>query len=150
MRQQDRGFSLIELMVVVMILAVLVAIAMVAYARFEQRAQDGDAQVALRHAMVAEHALFNDNNEFSGDPADFSAFEPAVYVNLTSASDFGVFVDKFDDDVVCLLEKGGGGGILAVWMHSEQTPQYGRFPNQATADLFVCDGVAPGWSTQGW
>ncbi len=150
MRRQDRGFSLIELMVVMMILAILVAIALVAYARFEQRAQDADAQTALRHAMLAEQALFTDNNAYSDNPVDFDAFEPAVFVNLTSASDFGVFVDKYDDDVVCLHEKGGGGAILAVWLHSQQTPQYGRFPNQATADLFVCDDSDPGWSTQGW
>ncbi len=150
MRKQDRGFSLIELMVVMLILAVLVAIALVAFARFEQRAQDGAAQTALRHAMLAQQALFTDGNAYSDDPADFDDFEPSVFINLTSASDFGVYVDKFSDDVVCIHEKGGGGAILAVWMHSGQTPQYGRFTNQGTADLFVCENSDPGWSTQGW
>ncbi len=150
MRKQDRGFSLIELMVVLMILAVLVAIALVAFARFEQRAQDGHAQTSLRHTMLAEQAIFTDADAYSDDPVDFDDFEPAVFVNLTSASDFGVFVDKYDDDVVCLQEKGGGGAVLAVWMNSQATPQYGRFPDQGTADLFVCDDTSPGWSTQGW
>lgn len=150
MREQDRGFTLIELMVVSLILAILVAIALVAYARFEQRAQDGAAQAALRHAMLAEQAIFADDDAYSDVVADFSDFEPAVYVNLTSASDFGVYVDKFSDDVVCLHDKGGGGAVLAVWLHSQQTPQYGRFSDQATADLFVCDDTSPSWSTQGW
>ncbi len=150
MRKQDSGFSLIELMVVMLIIAILVSIGLVAYARFEQRAQDGSAQAALRHAMLAEQALFADDNAYSDDPADFDAFEPAVFINLTSASDFGVFVEKFSDDIVCLQEDGGGGGVLAVWLNSQETPQYGRFSDQATADLFVCDDTAPGWSTEGW
>ncbi len=150
MPKQDRGFSLIELMVVMMILAVLVALALVAYGRFEHRAQDADAQTALRHTMLAEQALFTDDDAYSDDPVAFEDFEPAVFINLTSASDFGVYVDKFSDDVVCLHEKGGGGAILAVWLDSQQAPQFGRFASQADADAFVCNAGAPGWPTEGW
>lgn len=146
----ERGFSLIEVMVVMMILAVLVTISLAAYGRFEQRAEDGHAQSSLRHAMLAQQAIFADTDAFSDVPADFTNFEPEVFVNTSSASDFGVYVEKASDKVVCLQEDGGGGKVLAVWLSATSAPEYGRFTDQATADLFTCPLASPSWSTQGW
>ncbi len=148
--KDERGFTLIEVMVVVFILAVLVAMSVAAYGRFQDRAENADAQAALRSTMLAEQAIYADTDAYSDVPADFTAFEPEVFVNVTAASSFGVYVAKATDDQVCLQEDGGGGRILAVWLSATAPPEYGEFTDQATASLFTCPAASPGWSTQGW
>ncbi len=146
----DRGFSLIELMVVMMILAILISLSLVAFGRFQTRGEDAKAQSSLRNGLIAEQAIYTDTGAYSDTPADFTDFEPEVTVNTTSASDPGVYVDKFSDMVVCIHELAGDGKVFAVWLHGFQAPQYGTFADQTTASAFVCNNTPPGWSTQGW
>jgi prepilin-type N-terminal cleavage/methylation domain-containing protein len=53
---KDEGFTLVELMVVVLIIAILIAIAIPTFLGARQRAQDRAAQSNLRNALTAEKA----------------------------------------------------------------------------------------------
>ena len=54
--KRDEGFTLIELMVVVMIIAVLIAIAIPSFLGFRKSAQDRSAQSDIRNVLLSEKA----------------------------------------------------------------------------------------------
>src|SRR5260221_291608 len=56
----EGGFTLIELMVVVLIIAILIAIAIPTFLGARSRAQDKQAQSNLRNALVTEDEFYTD------------------------------------------------------------------------------------------
>src|SRR5438067_8461426 len=78
-RNQDGGFTLIELMVVVLIIAILIAIAIPTFLGSRSRASDRAAQSSLRVALTAAKVTFTDTNDFSAaDPTTLSGIEPSL------------------------------------------------------------------------
>ncbi|WP_447601863.1 type IV pilin protein [Nitrospira sp. Nam80] len=64
-----RGFTIIEVMVVVLILSLLAMLASTAFGRYRTRSQQAEAAMNLRGIFVTEIAYFADHKRFS----DFSA-----------------------------------------------------------------------------
>jgi prepilin-type N-terminal cleavage/methylation domain-containing protein len=64
--RDDRGFTLIELQIVMVILGILVMIAAPAYMSFKDRAQKGAAMANLRNAAEAVSAFSQDNGTYVG------------------------------------------------------------------------------------
>lgn len=81
--KKDEGFTLIELMVVVLIIAILIAIAIPTFLGARERAQDRAAQSNLRNALTAEKVFYTDA-EFYADPtvaaelAALAGIEPSL------------------------------------------------------------------------
>ena len=65
MRDEEDGFTLIELMVVVMILAILIVMGMPTFLGVRARFQDRGAQTDLRNAVLSARILYTDNATFS-------------------------------------------------------------------------------------
>lgn len=83
-RRGDRGFTLIELMVTALVIAILIAIAIPTYLGLAQRARDKDAQSVVRNALTAAREVATDHDgrfeRAPGLPADvvtMTAAEPA-------------------------------------------------------------------------
>ena len=78
-RDREEGFTLIELMVVVLIIAILIAIAIPTFLGARQRAQERAAQSSVRNALTASKTLFTDNEDYdTADAAGMLGVEPSL------------------------------------------------------------------------
>jgi len=78
----EEGFTLIELMVVVLIIAILIAIAIPTFLGARERAQNRSAQSNVRNALTAEKTSYTDTQTYTATSATLTAIEPSLtYVN---------------------------------------------------------------------
>ena len=89
-KSEEEGFTLIELMVVVLIIAILIAIAIPTFLGARQRANNRAAQSSLRNALTAAKTIFTDNNDYSVATAGaVSAVEPSLTFVANTANSTG-------------------------------------------------------------
>ena len=100
-KSEEEGFTLIELMVVVLIIAILIAIAIPTFLGARQRAQNRSAQSNIRNALTAEKTTYTDTQVYTSTSATLTAIEPTltyvtgipakgtreVYVNVNGTAD---------------------------------------------------------------
>ena len=105
---EDEGFTLIELMVVVLIIAILLAIAIPTFLGARERSQDRAAQSDIRNALAAEKVFFTDKEGYqtatgddispteaaSPDGDDLKEIEPQLtYIDWAGADNSDVTED---------------------------------------------------------
>jgi type IV pilus assembly protein PilA len=124
--KDDKGFTLIELMVVVLIIAILIAIAIPTFLGLRERAQNRAAQSDLRNGLTAAKAHYTDNETFGDgaagvpdfDEANAEAIEPSidfeaagsttvVGIVVASGNDLLLTRQSQSDDWFCAVEAAG-------------------------------------------
>ena len=142
---KDEGFTLIELMVVVLIIAILIAIAIPSFIGFRKNAQDRSAQSDVRSGLLAQKGYWTENSQvFTTTQADLTAFEPNLPTLTMSLSAAGT--------AVCMQLVSVSGTFFAVREHAAAATEYGEHTATMVA---TCQnsGTAqtPGtWTTGGW
>jgi type IV pilus assembly protein PilA len=90
-RVDDKGFTLIELMVVVLIIAILLAIAIPTFLGAQNKAKDRSAQSSARNALTNAKTIFADASTYvTVTPALLLASEPSLtFVDASTTSSGG-------------------------------------------------------------
>lgn len=77
--EREGGFTLVELLVVMIIIAILLAIAIPSYLGFRDRANQKVAEANTREAVPAAEAYFVDNGDYTGlDIGELQAIDAGV------------------------------------------------------------------------
>lgn len=135
----DDGFTLIELMVVVLIIAILLAIAIPTFLGVRQRANDRATQTALRNGLTNELVVYTDQSGFSQDlsvlqAADASLHYVAADLSALASHDI-VYVHVFDtvstNDTVILGAHSRSG--RCYWIRNVGDRDFPRFASNDCA-----------------
>jgi type IV pilus assembly protein PilA len=111
--QREGGFTLIELMVVVLIIAILIAIAIPTFLGARQRAQDRAAQSNLRNALTAEKTYYTDNQQYSQDVAAGGALK-----SIENSLDWRANAAPAVNGAVYVLASGSANDVVTLGAHS--------------------------------
>jgi type IV pilus assembly protein PilA len=84
--RDEEGFTLIELMVVVLIIAILIAIAIPTFLGARRRAQDRQAQSNIRNGLTAAKTYYSDKQLYSATTTDYSAIETSLTFTTGAAT----------------------------------------------------------------
>lgn len=111
-RRDEHGFTLIELMVVVLIIAILIAIAIPTFLGARERAQDRAAQSSLRNGLTTAKEIFTDNEDYTeADALTLGGAEPSLDFrdggNSTGPKDVSVAAPSQTEFVAAVLSKSG-------------------------------------------
>jgi type IV pilus assembly protein PilA len=110
--RDEEGFTLIELMVVVLIIAILIGIAIPTFLGARQKAQDRAAQSALRNALTTVRTAYVDSQSYSADEADgaWASIEPSLdWVSGPSTTSGRISTDAIATDTVILANYSASG-----------------------------------------
>jgi type IV pilus assembly protein PilA len=81
--QEEKGFTLVELLVVMLILGLLAAIAIPSFFNQRDKARDADAKAQVRTAQTAMETYATDNNgEYTGATSDADGVGPFAGTDL--------------------------------------------------------------------
>ncbi len=137
LRRDEEGFTLIELMVVVLIIAILIAIAIPTFLGAQDRARDRGAQSSLRNALSAAKTIATDNDGFfvtaANTPIDAAAMEAAEpslnYAAAGAKKVIGVKVTPATGAVITLTTQSASGKFFGIQSDSSGVVTYCKGAN---------------------
>ncbi|HEX2063438.1 MAG TPA: prepilin-type N-terminal cleavage/methylation domain-containing protein [Acidimicrobiales bacterium] len=148
----EEGFTLIELMVVVLIIAILIAIAIPTFLGAQNRSRDRSAQSNLRNALTAAKTIATDRDGFflkdatnPIDAATLSGVEPGLSFSDTAVSTTGPIgvVTAAGGANITLYNKSGSGSFFCISSTSNGVVTYKK--GSAASDVntaALCNGTA--------
>ena len=148
-RSNEDGFTLIELMVVVLIIAILLAIAIPTFLGARSKAQDRAAQSNLRNALTAEKTYYVDNQAYTNNTSSsMTSIEPSltyaasaaptvvgtVYITLSTTTN--------TNDTVTLAAKSASGKCFYL---QDSTPAGTQYEADTACGAGAAAGYLPHW-----
>jgi prepilin-type N-terminal cleavage/methylation domain-containing protein len=111
-----RGFTLVELLVVILILGILATIAMPGFLNQRLKGQDTKAQAMVRTAMVALRTYETDHDTFAATRAELEEIEPAIGeasagFNVTGTVDTFTITERSQSSTDFTLTRDGTGKL---------------------------------------
>ena len=79
--RNEKGFTLIELMIVIAIIGILAAIAIPQFSAYRKRSFNAAAESDLKNATTAQEAYFVDEQVYSGNIAQLTGASYGVYLS---------------------------------------------------------------------
>ena len=151
-REQEEGFTLIELMVVVLIIAILIAIAIPTFLGARSRAQDRAAESDLRNGLTAEKTIYTDAQTYDATTVAMKAIESSLNWNGATAGrpalNVTVGTTVTANDTVCLSETSKSGTVFNL-ADVGAGALAGTYYNKGGACNVVAATLSGAWNT-GW
>jgi len=145
-RDQEEGFTLIELMVVVLIIAILIAIAIPTFLGARQRAQDRAAQSDLRNGLTAEKTFYT-------DAQTYATSAQMIASNIETSLKWGVTTNvtlSVDTLGVCLHEASKSGTTFSLLDLSSGTTAGTYYGKVACPAVPNSGGAVPAGFVASW
>ena len=103
----ERGFTMVELLVCVLIVAIMAAIALPAFLDQRAKGEDSEAKLTLRTAAIALRTFEMNEGTFDATTAQLEAIEPTL-------ADARLFTVSGDDDEFTISEKSADGTVFTL------------------------------------
>ena len=141
-RDEEEGFTLIELMVVLLIIAILLAIAIPTFLGARNTANARSTQENLRNALTAEQTNWTSNQVFTSDA---SSLEPSLTWDTTGPTDLTVegarsvaAVVGTDTATVTIQGLAKDGNCYAVYQSNDPTADFTAYTAYKAATGPAC------------
>jgi type IV pilus assembly protein PilA len=118
-KKNERGFTLIELMLVIAIIGILAAIAIPQFSAYRTKSYNSAARADLRNAITVQEAYFLDKNTYSAAVADLLGapyglfISKSVNVSIAAASVTGYTMTAFHSSGNKTWQIVGPGGSIS-------------------------------------
>jgi len=147
----EGGFTLVELVIVVTVIAVLLSVAMTTFLGSRQKAQDRAAQTSLRVGLTAIRSAYIDGQSYLTAATQLASVEPSLtYSTSPGASSSGredIAVNAVDDQNVGMSVLAADGVCWELFDSASGGTTYGSRPHRTST---TCQAPGSALSATTW